>query len=137
MTITTRKRGGLHKRGLATEHNMADAQPRQKTTKLPYDDWQATNKYLSGMLPTSTGVRQSCLNRSSALVSRRRRVIIQKTWWGKRNGSAINNTTTAHRQRRGGRSQSIAGSHGCTALQWPLSGAGPPRAQTHRDRAND
>jgi len=56
---------------------------------------------------------------------------------GKRNGSAINNTTTAHRQRRGGRSQSIAGSHGCTALQWPLSGAGPPRAQTHRDRAND
>ena len=95
MTSTARKRAGLHTRGLATEHNMADAQPRQKTTELSHDDRQAANKYLSGLLPTSTAVRQSCPNGSSALASRPRRIIIHKTWSG--NGTTALSTTRRRR----------------------------------------
>jgi len=91
-TSKTRKQTGQDTHGLASERNMADAKARQKP-KLSHDHRQTGNKYLSGQLPTSSGVRESCPNRSSALVNRRQRIIDEKTWCDWRtDSSSINNT---------------------------------------------
>ena len=74
----TRKQGKISMVSLANATWRTPKPDRNQSYR--HDHRQTANKYLSGQLPTSSGVRQSCPNRSSALVNRRRRIIDEKTW---------------------------------------------------------